>query len=50
MSNIQIAKAIAKAYLLRVAVQKTYDLTRKNEIEQRIWDQLFDDKDVLQEP
>ena len=47
MSNIQIAKAIAKAYLLRVAVQKTYDLTRKNEIEQRIWDQLFDDKDVL---
>jgi len=47
MSNIQTAKAIAKAYLLRVAVQKTYDLTRKNEIEQRIWDQLFDDKDVL---
>ena len=47
MSNIQTAKAIAKAYLLRVAVQKTYDLTRKNEIEQRIWDQLFEDKDVL---
>ena len=47
MSNVQTAKAIAKAYLLRVAVQKTYDLTRKNEIEQRIWDQLFDDKDVL---
>ena len=47
MSNIQTAKAIAKAYLLRVAVQKTYDLTRKSEIEQRIWDQLFDDKDVL---
>ena len=47
MSNIQTAKAIAKAYLLRVAVQKTYDLTRKNEIEQRIGDQLFDDKDVL---
>ena len=47
MSNIQITKSIAKAYLLRVAVQKTYDLTRKNEIEQRIWDQLFEDKDVL---
>ena len=47
MSNIQIAKAIAKAYLLRIAVQKTYDLTKRNEIEQRIWDQLFNDKDVL---
>lgn len=47
MSNIQIAKAIAKAYLLRVAVQKTYDLTGKSEIDQRIWDQLFEDQDVL---
>jgi len=47
MSNIQTAKAIAKAYLLRVAVQKTYDLTGKSEIDQRIWDQLFVDEDVL---
>ena len=46
-NSIRISKAIAKAFLLRVAVQKTYDLTKKNEIEQRIWDQLFDDKDVL---
>ena len=50
MSNIQTAKAITKAYLLRIAVQKTYDFTKRNEIEQRIWDQLFNDKDVLQEP
>ena len=47
MSNIQTAKAIAKAYLLRIAVQKTYDLTGKSEIDQRIWDQLFVDEDVL---
>ena len=47
ISNIQTAKAIAKAYLLRVAVQNTYDLTGKSEINQRIWDQLFADQDVL---
>ena len=49
MTKTLKAKAIATAYLIRIAVQKTFDLTRNTEIEPRIWDQLFSDDDVLSE-
>ena len=47
--SISSLKATAKAFLIKTAVQKTYELTSKKEIDQRIWNQLFKDDDVLEE-
>lgn len=47
--SISFIKATAIAFLIKTAVQRTYELTSKKEIDQRIWNQLFKDNDILEE-